>query len=332
MLRHIVVVALFVTGVVTFSVSTRTVAATQSDRAQGLTFEVASVKPSRSPAQLVQDAPRGPDGELRLPFSAGIRAFPGGWFTANVVTLRRLIAWAYDVEDWQIEGASQWMANEYFSIEARAPADATPAGFREMLQSLLADRFKLEARRSTRSGNVHTLVLARSDAKLGPWLTPTQPDCVRQLEERGRVAAAARAEGRTLTAADVPAGAVSGLRVGESARSCGNVSMVGNASGNTTLGVSGATLSGLVQRLAEEERAPVEDRTGLDGLFDYVVDFDSVRPVFPDAGFGLTVHVAAPSKSPLRVAIRDQLGLKLESAEGRVPILLIDAAERPMPD
>ena len=98
------------------------------------------------------------------------------------------------------------------------------------------------------------------------------------------------------------------------------------------MGVTGATMGGLAQRLAEEERAPVEDRTGLEGLFDYVLDFDSVRPVFPGAGFGLTVNFAAPSKPPLRVAIRDQLGLKLESVDGPVPILVIDAAERPTPD
>jgi uncharacterized protein (TIGR03435 family) len=306
-------------------------ARTQSVGSQRLAFDVASVKPSLSPAQLVQNAPRGPNGELTLT-PAGIRTFPGGRFTANVVTLRRLIAWAYDVHDWQIEGASRWMENEYFSIEARAPADATAAQFREMLQSLLVDRFKLEARRTTRPGKLHTLVLAHGDGKVAPWLARTQPDCVRQLEQRERVAAAARAEGRTLTAADVPAGAVTALRVGDRQLACGGVTMGGNASGATTLGVSGTRISYLTDRLAEEERSPVVDGTGLEGLFDFVVDFDSVRPVFPDAGYGLSVNFSAPSKPPLRVAIRDQLGLKLESVEGQVPILVIDAAEKPTAD
>jgi uncharacterized protein (TIGR03435 family) len=110
------------------------------------------------------------------------------------------------------------------------------------------------------------------------------------------------------------------------------VTVGGNASGTTTLGFSGTQISYLTTRLAEEERGPVVDRTGLDGLFDFVVDFDSVRPVFPDAGFGLRLNFSAPSKPPLRVAIRDQLGLKLESVDGEVPILVIDAAERPTPD
>ena len=334
MLRQVLATALLVSvaSVVALgAVSAQPRATTQSDRAPRLTFEVASVRPSPSPAQLVQDAPRGPNGELRLT-PAGIRTFPGGRFTANVVTLRRLIAWAYDVQDWQIEGASTWMESEYVSIEARAQADATPAQFREMLQSLLADRFKLEARRATRSGKLHHLVLARNDGKLGPQLIRTSPDCVRQIEERGRVAATARAEGRTLTAADVPSGAVSALRVGGRELACGDVLLGGNASGSTSMGVTGVPISSLAQRLAEEERGPVVDRTGLDGLFDYAVDFDSVRPVFPDVGFGLKVNFAAPSKPPLRVAIQDQLGLKLDSVEGQVPILVIDAAEKPMPD
>ena len=335
MLRRILVVAVsaFVASVGTLSpISAQAPTWTPSDGVQRLTFDVASVRPSPSPAQLFQDAPRGPNGELRLAMTAGIRTFPGGRFTANVVTLRRVIAWAYDVQDWQIEGAAKWMEDEYFSIEARAPADATSAQFKEMLQAQLADRFKLEARRSTRPGKVHTLVLAHSDGRLGPQLTRTSPDCVRQIEERGRVEAVARAEGRTLNPADLPTSAVSVLRFRERTLACGTVSVAGNASGNTSMGVTGATMSGLAQRLAEEERGTVEDRTGLEGLFDYVLDFESVRPAFPGAGYGLNINFAAPSKPPLRVAIRDQLGLKLESGDGQVPILVIDAGERPAPD
>ena len=226
MLRQLLVVALaaFVANVATLGpISAQAPTAPPSDSVQRLTFDVASVRPSPSPAQLIQDAPRGPNGELRLAITPGIRTFPGGRLTANVVAVRRLIAWAYDVQDWQIEGAATWMEDEYFSIEARAPADATSAQFKEMLQTLLADRFKLEARRSTRPGKVHTLVLARSDGRLGPQLIRTSPGCVRQIEERGRVEAVARAEGRTLNPADLPTSAVSVLRFRERTLACGTV-------------------------------------------------------------------------------------------------------------
>jgi uncharacterized protein (TIGR03435 family) len=50
------------------------------------------------------------------------------------------------------------------------------------------------------------------------------------------------------------------------------------------------------------------------------------------AAGGLDLNSTESPKPPLRIAIQDQPGLKLESVEGQVPILVIDAAEKPTPD
>jgi uncharacterized protein (TIGR03435 family) len=89
------------------------------------------------------------------------------------------------------------------------------------------------------------------------------------------------------------------------------------------LGVDGAHLMGkgaamadLVDGLRNAMRGPVEDRTGIQGSFDYDVVF--ARENKPqDTG---------PS---LPAAIQAALGLKLEKSKGLVEVLVIDHVERP---
>jgi uncharacterized protein (TIGR03435 family) len=90
---------------------------------------------------------------------------------------------------------------------------------------------------------------------------------------------------------------------------------------NVNMETFASGLQGIVDR-------PVIDRTGLSGRFDITLDwtpdeFQSPDPVTtpaPDAG------AAFPD---LYTALRDQLGLKLESTKGLVEIFVIDHVERP---
>ena len=65
----------------------------------------------------------------------------------------------------------------------------------------------------------------------------------------------------------------------------------------------------LVNLLANSLGSPVADQTGLDGLYDYTLEW-------PDAGSSLFASV-------------DQLGLKLEAKKEPVEVLVIDRAEHP---
>jgi uncharacterized protein (TIGR03435 family) len=70
----------------------------------------------------------------------------------------------------------------------------------------------------------------------------------------------------------------------------------------------------------------VVDRTGLTGQYAINLSF---APVDPSVAGGDAARDSAPS---IFVALQEQAGLKLESARGPVEILVVDHAERPMPD
>jgi bla regulator protein BlaR1 len=119
-------------------------------------FEVASIKP----------------GDPGISFG-GIGFSQGGTFTASSASLGRLIGFAYDVRNYQVSGGPNWLDSAKFDIDAKADsAIAIPpglAGFtpmRLMLQSLLAERYKLAVHRETREEQIYELVLDKRGSKL----------------------------------------------------------------------------------------------------------------------------------------------------------------------
>jgi uncharacterized protein (TIGR03435 family) len=85
------------------------------------------------------------------------------------------------------------------------------------------------------------------------------------------------------------------------------------------------TLARLISGWVDDHR-PVEDRTGLTGNFD--LDLDWTPNQQPPAG-----TPALPSPDPngagLFTALREQLGLRLESTKNSIDIVVVDYAERP---
>lgn len=304
-----------------------------------LTFEVTSVKPTLSPAEAGREAGRAAASGAPMPLPPaipfGIRTFPGGRFTANTTVLA-LIARSYDVKEYQVDGGPKWIREDYFVIDARAGRDATAAEFNEMVKALLADRFGFRAHPSTRPGKVYSLLLARPDRKLGSALKPTPPECVAQIEERKRTAAASPPPTSPAPPPPPPASRNQASGPPDMTPRCGTTrSMMSLAGGGVmTLSVSGQPISLLVERLASDLSATVVDRTGLEGLFDFLIEFEAPRfPGIPELNRGgLDPNGTDSPKPPLRNAIEGQLGLKLEATEGQVPILVIDAAERPTAD
>jgi uncharacterized protein (TIGR03435 family) len=79
----------------------------------------------------------------------------------------------------------------------------------------------------------------------------------------------------------------------------------------------------------------VKDRSGLSGLYDWEMTFDrAVRlRTAQQPGSSLALPTPPPADIPsLMTALREQLGLKLESALGAVEILVIESAGLPEPD
>ena len=126
-------------------------------------FEVASVKPS-TPAT----------GEL-----GGVHTYPGGRVAFRGCTLQYLIEQAFDLQPFQVSGGPGWMQAERYDIDAKPPASSTsgksmPANTktppneeqRQMLQSLLVERFGLKYHRETREGPVYLLLKGNKASKL----------------------------------------------------------------------------------------------------------------------------------------------------------------------
>jgi uncharacterized protein (TIGR03435 family) len=113
-------------------------------------FEVASVRPD----------PPGP-----APLAPGCA---GGRFTARIGILST-IAWDYGAGTYQLAGFEKWpAARASFAIEGVPAVPASLPQCRLMLQTLLADRFKLAVHREARPVTVYALVAAKNGPKIQP--------------------------------------------------------------------------------------------------------------------------------------------------------------------
>jgi uncharacterized protein (TIGR03435 family) len=74
-------------------------------------------------------------------------------------------------------------------------------------------------------------------------------------------------------------------------------------------------------------KRPVQDRTGLKGVYDFDVEFQNklpAAPAGPDGG-ALSGGEGAPD---LFGAVQSQLGLKMVGRKGQVEMLVVDSADR----
>jgi uncharacterized protein (TIGR03435 family) len=121
-------------------------------QAKPIEFEVASVKA----------VPAGARRPLYL------RALPGGHLEISSLTPEAIIREAFGVKPYQLSGGPAWLQTERFDISARAEGNSSQDQVMAMLQTLLAERFKLKIRRESKEGNIYALVVAKSGPKLMP--------------------------------------------------------------------------------------------------------------------------------------------------------------------
>src|ERR1700677_4431603 len=73
---------------------------------------------------------------------------------------------AYDITDRQISGGPNWLDADTYDVYAKAERPSSREQIYLMLQTLLADRFKLSLHRETRELPVYALVVGRGGPKL----------------------------------------------------------------------------------------------------------------------------------------------------------------------
>lgn len=88
-----------------------------------------------------------------------------GSVTMRNVNLRDCIQWAWDVKDYQVAGPDALNTNKY-DISAKAGQRASLPEMRQMLQTLLQERFHLQLHRESKEMSVYELVVLKSGPKL----------------------------------------------------------------------------------------------------------------------------------------------------------------------
>ncbi len=100
----------------------------------------------------------------------------GPRLSMEAVTVVDLLIYAYNLENYQISRTAPLVALDetYFDIVAKAPGDdfRTKAEFRQMVQMLLADRFKLRVHRGVKEFPVYALLVGKG----GPKFKESAPD------------------------------------------------------------------------------------------------------------------------------------------------------------
>ena len=119
------------------------------------TFEVASVKASPPSAE-----------GMRMRVQPVVTWSPGGVTMLNA-SLKALIQWAYHVQTIQVIG-SGWLDSTRYDIVAKTSAPATNEQLRQMMQTLLADRFKLAFHRDTKEMQAYVVTVAKTGHKMKP--------------------------------------------------------------------------------------------------------------------------------------------------------------------
>jgi len=82
------------------------------------------------------------------------------------VSLKQLIKWAYEVTDAQLTGGADWTGSKQFDLEAKAEGPHSKDELLRMLQSLLAERFKLALHREMKEQQVYVLAVGKNKLKL----------------------------------------------------------------------------------------------------------------------------------------------------------------------
>jgi len=133
------------------------------------------------PAQTIPGSPRFEVASVRrasTEFTAGARSTGLGQVEISSqrasyrnITLKSLVAKAYDIKDFQVSGPA-WIDSDRYDIIATIPEGTSEAKVPVMLQSLLVERFQMKIRRIRKPYEGYVLSVAKGGPKLTPAAHP----------------------------------------------------------------------------------------------------------------------------------------------------------------
>jgi uncharacterized protein (TIGR03435 family) len=270
--------------------------------AQGLEFEVASIKPV---GPIVPGQTQG--------VSAGVH-IDGNQFRASFLSLKEIMAMGYNMRLYQIE-SPDWTASERFDINAKMPV--LEAGrtmkddeFQPMVRKLIEERFQIKTHRIQKEFPIYALVQMKDGIK-----AKENP-----LDE-------------------VVAG--EGVTVGGTGGAGGSTVSLGRGATMTVGGnrIEGKKMMMLVlaETLARFMDKPVQDQTGLTSAYDITIDLtqEDFQALMIRAAVSSGVTLPPQAMAILEKASGDSLhealakaGLKLESKKVPMDVLIVDSMNR----
>jgi uncharacterized protein (TIGR03435 family) len=193
----------------------------------------------------------------------------------------------------QLEGGPAWLDAKHYSIAAKADGPASIEVMEgPMMQRLLEDRFHLKTHRETREASVYALSVAKGGLKIKP---AAPGSCtVRARDDTGFAAP--------------PTG---------QKPYCGEAGMAMNPF-RFKFTLASGTLRQLASNLGARVDRPVLDKTGIEGKFDFRLEF---APNSADPSDERT--------APSVFSALAEIGLRLEAAKGPRDYLVIDHVEAP---
>jgi uncharacterized protein (TIGR03435 family) len=263
-------------------------------------FEVASLRPAAFDIPTLVRC-RGIDGEF-APVSATAAPVPLGRCVGSSVSLKLLVAAAYDINEERISGIPDGTFPTYqLQAAAENASTVTTEQLRQMLQNFLADRFKLKVHRETKEAQGYVIFVGKDGVKFKETSGDEEPPQGRPVESLGLPTPGQRQLRPTIFKGQ--------FRLKRLADSWSEM------------------LGGL----------PVIDKTGLQGIYDISLTLTLALELVPPPANALEEQ---RGPRPLRVtvtveprrlanALEEQLGLRLESAKVPVEYLVVDHVEKP---
>lgn len=192
-----------------------------------------------------------------------------------------------------------WINSEVYAIEAKANGNPPMAEmYGPMLQALLENRFKLKLHRDTRESPIYALTVASSGQKL-----------------------ARTKEGSCIPLATILKHPPPPPGPGEAPPIVCGPQRMGRSGSATTINALGMTMSDFADSLNKYLDRPVFDRTNLNGLFDFHLEFNpDDRAATPSDG---------TAEESIFTALTEELGLKLLPDKGPLDVIVIDHVEKP---
>jgi uncharacterized protein (TIGR03435 family) len=312
------------------------IAAASAAFAQSKTeFEVASVKPA-PPLDMSKMAAAMQSGQMPS-IGAHVNEQDARY---SYMTLKQLIAIAYSVKAYQIT-APDWMGTARFDIIAKLPDGASKDDAPQMLQALLADRFKLAIHRDSKEEPVLALVVSKGGPKMKESTDTPQP-----LDEDAPLQPGEMKM-------DTPNGPAR-MSIGKNGTATMNMGTKGTmtykvdpATQAIHMDASSLTMAGLADMLTQFSQMggaggrPIVDKTDLKGNYQVAMDFPisdllNMARASGIMGPGMGRGPMAPSTgeasepsgtSTLNEAV-ETLGMRLEPRNDVVQGVVVDHAEK----